>query len=269
MKTQAKRIIAIGLIALTGFSSMIGCGNIQESSKTEKLEEKEISKSKKESKAAKKSTESKKDKPLVRNSKDVDSSELKKISEIRDDKQSTKPDFSIVRPKPNELSKPDNKPKPEFKPSKPDTRPEVKPNKPDFKPKPQHEHKWKERFKTVHHDAVTKKETIHHEAEGHTEKVMVVPERDEKLYVTHWICNQCGADITSDPVGHILNNDDCGGYHSTEVWEGGYIHYDPVYEERWVETKPAWDETKEVVVKPAWDEKVSEGFYCIECGAKR
>ena len=248
MKTQAKRIIAMGLIALTGFSSMIGCGNIQESSKTEKTEEKEIQKFQKESKATKKSTESKKDKLLMETSKDDEVQKFQKESKIQKEEKVTKPTVS------NE--KPENKPKPEVKPSKPDSKP-----KPDNKPNPQHEHKWKERFKTVHHDAVTKTETIHHEAIYEE----IQPAWDEKLYVTHWICNQCGADITSDPVGHILNNDNCGGYHSIEVWEGGYIHH----EAEKVLVKPAWDETKEVVVKPAWDEKVSDGFYCTECGKKK
>lgn len=37
----------------------------------------------------------------------------------------------------------------------------------------------------------------------------------------HYICNQCGADITSDPWGHInnslMNGGNCGSYHSTYV----------------------------------------------------
>ena len=108
---------------------------------------------------------------------------------------------------------------------------------------------------------MTKTETIHHEAVYEETQ----PEWDEKLYVTHWICNQCGADITGHIDEHLKTNDDCWGYHSTEVWEGGYIHH----EGEKVLVKPAWDETKEVVVKPAWDEKVSEGFYCTECGKKK
>lgn len=39
-----------------------------------------------------------------------------------------------------------------------------------------------------------------------------VPKYESRL---KWVCNQCGADCTSDPVGHISNpNSTCGGYHS-------------------------------------------------------
>ena len=39
-----------------------------------------------------------------------------------------------------------------------------------------------------------------------------IPQYEAEL---HWICNQCGADITSDPVTHITTpGTTCGGYHS-------------------------------------------------------
>ena len=262
MKKNGTILLLAGTLALVGLTGCNVDDGAKKTDKTEqKTEEKKLSK--------KKETNKKEDKEKNKEDNVAIASPKTEVSEKKVSKESNDTQKPTSKPKPDERPRPENKPKPESKPSKPDTKPEVKPNKPDSKPKPQHEHKWKEKFKTVHHDAVTKTETIHHEAEGHTEKVMVVPARDEKLMVTHWICNQCGADITDNPVGHILNSDTCGGYHSESKWDGGYVHYDPVYEERWVETKPVWDETKEVVVKPAWDEKVSEGFYCTECGKKK
>lgn len=100
--------------------------------------------------------------------------------------------------------------------------------------KPQHTHNWIPQTTVVHHDAVY--QTIHHDAVT------------EEIY----ICNNCNANITSDPWGHIndsfLNGDgSCGGYHS-----------------EWKVTSPAWDETVEV--SPAWDETVTTGYTC-SCGA--
>lgn len=68
----------------------------------------------------------------------------------------------------------------------------------------EHTHNWVPQTTTIHHDAIT-----------------------EEIY----ICNNCGANITGDPWGHIndsfLNGDgSCGGYHS-----------------EWKVTSPAWDET--------------------------
>lgn len=100
--------------------------------------------------------------------------------------------------------------------------------------KPQHTHNWVPQTTVVHHDAVY--QTIHHDA------------ITEEIY----ICNNCNANITSDPWGHIndsfLNGDgSCGGYHS-----------------EWKVTSPAWDETVEV--SPAWDETITTGYIC-SCGA--
>lgn len=98
----------------------------------------------------------------------------------------------------------------------------------------EHTHNWVPQTTTIHHDA--QYQTIHHDA------------ITEEIY----ICNNCGANITGDPWGHIndsfLNGDgSCGGYHS-----------------EWKVTSPAWDETKEV--SPAWDETVTTGYSC-SCGA--
>lgn len=100
----------------------------------------------------------------------------------------------------------------------------------------EHTHNWVPQTTTIHHDA--QYQTIHHDA------------ITEEIY----ICNNCGANITGDPWGHIndsfLNGDgSCGGYHS-----------------EWKVTSPAWDETKEV--SPAWDETITT-YKCSGCPATK
>lgn len=80
----------------------------------------------------------------------------------------------------------------------------------------------------------------------------------------HYICNQCGADITSDPWGHInnslMNGGNCGSYHSTYVTvKQGY--YETVTDQA------AYDE--QVQVRDAWDETVTTGYKCSSCGATK
>lgn len=121
--------------------------------------------------------------------------------------------------------------------------------------KPTHTHTWVAQTKTVHHDEV-----------GHNEQYVVKAAWDEEvqeaIYDTKvkWICNQCGMDITSDPVGHLLDTD-CGGYHSEyEQVVTGYntytVHHDAEYGTRWVVDKAAYDET------------VTTGYKCA-CGATK
>ena len=100
----------------------------------------------------------------------------------------------------------------------------------------EHTHNLVPQTTTIHHDA--QYQTIHHDA------------ITEEIY----ICNNCGANITGDPWGHIndsfLNGDgSCGGYHS-----------------EWKVTSPAWDETKEV--SPAWDETITT-YKCSGCPATK
>lgn len=100
----------------------------------------------------------------------------------------------------------------------------------------EHTHNWVPQTTTIHHDA--QYQTIHHDA------------ITEEIY----ICNNCGANITGDPWGHIndsfLNGDgSCGGYHS-----------------EWKVTSPAWDETKEL--SPAWDETITT-YKCSGCPATK
>ena len=120
---------------------------------------------------------------------------------------------------------------------------------------PAHQHNWVAQTKTVHHDAQYK--TVHHDAVTHQVWHDAVTEE-------HYICNQCGADITSDPWGHInnslMNGGNCGSYHSTYVTiKQGY--YETVTDQA------AWDE--QVQVSDAWDETVTTGYKCSSCGATK
>lgn len=113
-----------------------------------------------------------------------------------------------------------------------------------------HQHNWVAQTKTVHHDAQYK--TVHHDAVTHQVWHDAVTEE-------HYICNQCGADITSDPWGH-LDAYDHGGYHSSYVTvKQGY--YETVTD------KAAYDE--QVQVSAAWDETVTTGYKCSSCGAAK
>ena len=120
---------------------------------------------------------------------------------------------------------------------------------------PAHQHNWVAQTKTVHHDAQYK--TVHHDAVTH--QVWHDPVTEE-----HYICNQCGADITSDPWGHInnslMNGGNCGSYHSI------YVTVKQGYSET-VTDEAAWDE--QVLVSKAWDETVTTGYKCSSCGAMK
>lgn len=120
---------------------------------------------------------------------------------------------------------------------------------------PAHQHNWVAQTKTVHHDAQYK--TVHHDAVTH--QVWHDPVTKE-----HYICNQCGADITSDPWGHInnslMNGGNCGSYHSI------YVTVKQGYSET-VTDEAAWDE--QVLVSKAWDETVTTGYKCSSCGATK
>lgn len=113
-----------------------------------------------------------------------------------------------------------------------------------------HQHNWVAQTKTVHHDAQYK--TVHHDAVTHQVWHDAVTEE-------HYICNQCGADITSDPWGH-LDAYDHGAYHSSYVTvKQGY--YETVTDQA------AYDE--QVQVSAAWDETVTTGYKCSSCGATK
>ena len=135
-------------------------------------------------------------------------------------------------------------------------------------------------YKTVHHDAEYK--TVHHDAEGYYEHVKVRDAWDEQVlvkeawdeevfdgwrYEERYYCTGCGAYLGSnspDETGHDWRT--CYGafYSVPEMFpvcktvhhdaEYTTVHHDAEYEDRWVETKPAWDE--KVKVRDAWDEQV-------------
>ena len=118
----------------------------------------------------------------------------------------------------------------------------------------EHTHNWVAQYKTVN---VPEK--------GHNEQVLVKDAWDEQVPITemkeHSICNQCGADITADPWGHLeqsaVNGGNCGGYHSErrEVVTGyKTVHHDAVYETRYV------------VDSPATTKQELTGYKCSSCG---
>lgn len=121
----------------------------------------------------------------------------------------------------------------------------------------EHTHNWVAQYKTVN---VPEK--------GHNEQVLVQAAYDEQVPVTEMkefsICNQCGADITGDPWGHLeqsaVNGGNCGGYHSEwrEVVTGyKTVHHEAVYE------------TKYVVDSPATTKQELTGYKCSSCGKTR
>ena len=118
----------------------------------------------------------------------------------------------------------------------------------------EHTHNWVAQYKTVN---VPEK--------GHNEQVLVQAAYDEQVPVTEMkefsICNQCGADITGDPWGHLeqsaVNGGNCGGYHSKcrEVVTGyKTVHHEAVYETRYV------------VDSPATTKQELTGYKCSGCG---
>ena len=118
----------------------------------------------------------------------------------------------------------------------------------------EHTHNWVAQYKTVN---IPEK--------GHNEQVLVQAAYDEQVPVTemkeHSICNQCGADITADPWGHLeqsaVNGGNCGGYHSEwrEVVTGyKTVHHDAVYETRYI------------VDSPATTKQELTGYKCSGCG---
>ena len=118
----------------------------------------------------------------------------------------------------------------------------------------EHTHNWVAQYKTVN---VPEK--------GHNEQVLVQAAYDEQVPVTEMrefsICNQCGADITGNPWGHLeqsaVNGGNCGGYHSEwrEVVTGyNTVHHEAVYETRYV------------VDSPATTKQELTGYKCSSCG---
>ena len=118
----------------------------------------------------------------------------------------------------------------------------------------EHTHNWVAQYKTVN---IPEK--------GHNEQVLVQGAYDEQVPITEMkefsICNQCGADITSDPWGHLeqsaVNGGNCGGYHSE--WRETVVGYKTVHHE-------AVYETRYVVDSPATTKQELTGYKCSSCG---
>ena len=77
-----------------------------------------------------------------------------------------------------------------------------------------------------------------HEGSGHYETQVVKEAWDEPIYSEVCLCNDCGADITSDPWGHIdtyHSDPDCkAGWHSG--WsQTGTQHHDAETKQVWVQ----------------------------------
>ncbi len=77
-----------------------------------------------------------------------------------------------------------------------------------------------------------------HEGSGHYETQVVKEAWDEPIYSEVCLCNDCGADITSDPWGHIdtyHSDPDCkAGWHSG--WsQTGTQHHDAEKKQVWVQ----------------------------------
>ena len=115
------------------------------------------------------------------------------------------------------------------------------------------------------HDWVAQYKTVNVPEKGHNEQVLVQAAYDEQVPITemkeHSICNQCGADITADPWGHLeqsaVNGGNCGGYHSE--WRETVVGYKTVHHE-------AVYETRYVVDSPATTKQELTGYKCSGCG---
>ena len=181
-----------------------------------------------------------------------------KKSESADNKSTEKTNKKEETKTEKESEKTDSKPsnQSESKPEqKPESKPEQKPSQPESKPeKPQHTHTWQEKTHTVNHSEV-----------GHNEQYVVkeawTETVTEDVYDPCECCNVCGADCTADPSGHMKQHALAG--------EGGGRHTEYYKTVTRTVEHPAEYGTRYVVDTPAWTETVSDGFFCIGCGAKK
>ena len=100
-------------------------------------------------------------------------------------------------------------------------------------------------------------QTVKHDATGHYDKVWVQDSAawDEPIYEYRTICNKCGKDITGYAVEHAA---ECRSSYTAKEVQVGTKHHEAKghYENKWVQDKAAWTETKTV------------GWKC-SCGAKK
>ena len=181
-----------------------------------------------------------------------------KKSESADNKSTEKTNKKEETKTEKESEKTDSKPSNQSESKseqKPESKPEQKPSQPESKPeKPQHTHTWQEKTHTVNHSEV-----------GHNEQYVVkeawTETVTEDVYDPWDCCNVCGADCTADPSGHMKQHALAG--------EGGGWHTEYYKTVTRTVEHPAEYGTRYVVDTPAWTETVSDGFFCIGCGAKK
>lgn len=124
---------------------------------------------------------------------------------------------------------------------------------------PTHEHTWVPVTKTVHHEAI-----------GHYEKVQAGMKTvvDEEAYdqsvdtgTAQCICNKCGWTTTDvDEMGYHVAKEGAG-YRVERVYKtvhhDAVTHDEPVYAQKWVQDRAAFDES------------VITGYKCSDCGAAK
>ena len=267
-KRQVQIAGGICLIAVLGIGGYVAANQdtaVQtqtEMKKETKSSDQKIAKNDTKDAALEKKTDTKKENVKKEDTKSEKAVEQKettaKKSESADNKSTEKTNKKEETKTEKESEKTDSKPsnQSESKPEqKPESKPEQKPSQPESKPeKPQHTHTWQEKTHTVNHPEV-----------GHNEQYVVkeawTETVTEDVYDPWECCNVCGADITANVDEHIkqhMMNGEGGRWHTE--------YYKTVT--RTVE-HPAEYGTRYVVDTPAWTETVSDGFFCIGCGAKK
>ena len=258
-------ICLIGVLGIGGYVAANQDTAVQtqtEMKKETKSSDQKITKNDTKDAALEKKTDTKKEtvkKEDTKSEKAVEQKETTaKKSESADNKSTEKTNKKEETKTEKESEKTDSKPsnQSESKPEqKPESKPEQKPSQPESKPeKPQHTHTWQEKTHTVNHSEV-----------GHNEQYVVkeawTETVTEDVYDPWECCNVCGADCTADPSGHMKQHALAG--------EGGGRHTEYYKTVTRTVEHPAEYGTRYVVDTPAWTETVSDGFFCIGCGAKK
>ena len=112
---------------------------------------------------------------------------------------------------------------------------------------------------TTEHEHVFYEEIIyiHHEEEGHYEKVCVQEGYEEVIYDSYdKYCYHCGAVMDDWTFDDVLNHSSIHGAYGTYQMIVDTIWHEPVYEDKWIIDKAAYDE-----------EVIRE--ICVQCGYER
>ncbi|MBE5933397.1 MAG: hypothetical protein E7263_08275 [Lachnospiraceae bacterium] len=106
----------------------------------------------------------------------------------------------------------------------------------------------------VFYDEIT---YIHHDEEGHYEKVCVQEGYEEVIYDSYdKYCYHCGAVMDDWTFDDVLNHSSIHGAYGTYQMIVDTIWHEPVYEDKWIIDKAAYDE-----------EVIRE--ICVQCGYER